>query len=181
MVDQTMLEYCREKGYHNQTLDRWLSLVEDDREALLDLALGLKLGENHLRDFLDWLEEVALRDGTSLGKILRGERVSSLLSDPRLTRSDKLKRAKGEVRRLRFPRLAHIEGEIQRRLQELKLKPQLRISVPPALEGEGLTVEVKAASYEELKQLVEELRETLERASLKEIFALLRGEGDVGV
>ncbi len=156
-------------------------MAEDDREALLDLALGLKLGENHLRDFLDWLEEAALRDGTSLCEILRGEPLSSILSDPRLTRSDKLKRTKEEVRRLRFPRLAHIEGEIQKRLRELKLKPQLRISVPPALEGEGLTIQMKAASYDELKRLVEELRETLERASLKEIFALLRGEGDVGV
>jgi len=181
MVDQTILQYCREKGYHKQTLDRWLKLAEEDRGALLELALGLKLGENHLRDFLDWLEEIALRDGTSLCGILRGEPLGSILSDPRLGRSDRLKRAKEELRRLRFPRLARIEEEIHKRLRELELKPQLQISIPPALEGEGLTVQVRAGNYEELKRLVEELRETLERESVKEIFALLRGEVDAGV
>ncbi len=181
-MGQTILEYSHEKNYRRQTVDRWLALPEEeDRRALLELALELKLGENHFRDFLDCLEEIALRDGTTLRQILGGEPLSTILADPRLGRSDRLKRCKEELRRIRFPRLARIEGEIQKRLRELQLKPQLRISVPPALEGEGLTVELKAASYDELKDLVEHLRKALERESLKEVFALLRGGPDAGV
>jgi hypothetical protein len=180
IVKEAILEYCREKNYRKQIVDRWLALPEEDRSALLELAVGLKLGENHFRDFFDWLEEIALRDGTTPCNVLKGQPLAAILSDPRLGRSDRLKRSKEELRRIRFPRMARIEDEIQKRLRELELKPHLRISVPPALEGEGLTVQVKAASYEELKQLVEHLREALERDSMKEIFALLRGEVDAG-
>lgn len=180
-TDQSILEYSREKNYRQQTVDRWLELSEENREALLELAVGLKLGENHFRDFLDWLEEIALRDDTTPRNILNGEPLAAILSDPRLGRSDRLKRAKEALHRIRFPRLARIEDQIQKRLRELDLKPQIRIFIPPALEGEGLTVEMKAASYEELKRLAEHLREALEREGMKEIFALLRGEVDAGL
>jgi hypothetical protein len=31
--------------------------------------MGLKVGENHLRDLMDWLEEIALRDQATVGEI----------------------------------------------------------------------------------------------------------------
>src|SRR5574341_1354013 len=120
-INDIIVGYAKEKGFRQQTLERWLGLSEPDREALLELARGLKLGESHFRDFLDWLEEIALRDGKNFREILQGEPVARIMSAPRLGRSDKLKRAKEEVRRLRFPRLAHIQDEIQKRIRELKL------------------------------------------------------------
>ncbi|MBI4487538.1 MAG: hypothetical protein HY694_00510 [Deltaproteobacteria bacterium] len=176
MLDQTILAYGREKGFHQQTLERWLKLAEPDQEALLGLAQDLRIGENHLRDLLDWLEEIAVRDGVSLCKVLGGESLSRISTDPRLSRNDKLKRIKEELRRLRFPRLTQIEGEIQKRIRDMKLKPQIQISVPSGLEGGVLTVQVRATSYEELKRSVTELGQALESESVKEIFALLRGE-----
>lgn len=182
MLDQQILAYGKAKGFHKQTLERWLRLTEADREALLDLAQGLKIGENHCRDFLDWLEEISLRDGVSLCEVLRGESLLRISSAPRLSRNDKLKQIKDEVRRLRFPRLAQVEGEIQRRIREMKLKPQIQITVPPGLEGGALTVQVRASGHEELKRLVRELGQALEREPVVEIFALLTGrEGDAGV
>ncbi len=174
-IDQPALAYGSEKGFHKQTLDRWLGLAEADRDALLDLARDLKLGENHFRDFLDWLEEVALRDGVSFRDVLNGAALSRISSDPRLGRNDKVKRMKEELRRLRFPRLARLEEDIQRRVQEMKLGPRIRISFPPGLEGGELTVQMKAASLETLQQLTEELAEALQKRAMKEIFALLSG------
>lgn len=131
-----------------------------------------------MRDFLDWLEEIALRDGLSFRDVLNGAALARISSDPRLGRSDKLKRMKEELRRLRFPRLARLEDEIQRRVQEMKLGPLIQISFPPGLEGGELTVQVKASSHETLRKLVEELAGTLEKRAMKEIFALLRGGED---
>lgn len=175
MTDQPVLAYGRAKGFHKQTLERWLGLSEVDREALLELARGLKLGENHLRDFLDWLQEIALRDGVSFSDVLNGAALSRISSDPRLSRNDKLKRIKEELRRLRFPRLARLEEEIRRRVQEMKLGPRIRISFPPGLEGGELTVQMKAASHEELGRLVGELSQALGKKAVKEIFSLLGG------
>ena len=175
MTAQMIRAYGSAKGFHEQTLDRWLRLSEIDREALLELAGSLKLGENHLRDFLDWLQEIALRDGLSFHDILNGAALARISSDPRLGRNDKLRRMKEELRRLRFPRLARLEDEIESRVQEMKLGPRIQISFPPGLEGCELTVQMKAASHETLQKLVEELAGALEKRAMKEIFALLKG------
>lgn len=181
MTDQLVRAYGSAKGFHQQTLDRWLGLSEVDREALLDLAQGLKLGENHFRDFLDWLEEIALRDGLSFRDVLNGAALARISSDPRLGRSDKLKRMKEELRRLRFPRLARLEDEIESRVREMKLGPLIQISFPPGLEGGELTVQIKAASHETLQKLVEELVGALEKRAMKEIFSLFKGRDDARV
>ena len=181
MIDQQILAYGTKKAFHQKTLDRWLKLAENDRGALLALAEGLKMGENHLRDFLDWLEEISLRDGVSIRDILTGESFERISSNPRLGRGDKLKRIKEEVRRLRYPRLRQIEGEIGKRIRELKLIPQIQMSVPPGLEGGALNVRLRATSFEELGQLVDAMGQALERKAMKEIFALLGGNENVGL
>lgn len=175
MIDQEIIAYGEAKGFSRQTLERWLKLAEADRRVFLDLVHELKLGENHLRDFLDWLEEIALRDGVSFREIFNGEALRKISSNPRLGRNDKLKQIKEELRRLRFPRLARTEEEIGKRLREMKFSPQIQITLPPGLEGGGLTVQIKAGSYEELERLVGELAQSLEKKAVKEIFALLRG------
>ena len=135
----------------------------------------MKPGENHFKDLLDWLEEIALRDGSAIARILNREEFSRVATDPRLGRNDKLKRIKDELRRLRFPRLARIEEEIQRRVREMKLKPPLRLTVPAGLEGGAVTIEMKATSYDELKRLSAELARVVEQQDMKEIFTLMRG------
>jgi len=182
MIAQRIRDYSSAREFHKETLDRWLQLSEADQETLLEFAESLKLGANHFRDFLDWLEEIALRDGISLGEILEGEAFSRLLSDPRLGRSDKLKCLKEEVRRLRFPRLSRIEEGIRQKIRDLKLKPQIQMTVPAGLEGGALTVQMRATSYEELRRLVSELHQAMDKDGVKEIFVFLSGnERDAGL
>ena len=175
MPSQAILAYVSARGFHSTTVERWLQLSGDDQEILLELTQTLKLGENHFRDFLDWLEEISLRDGISLGAILKGETFSRLLSDPRLGRSDKLKRVKEELRRLRFPRLSQIEKEIEEKIRALKLSPKIQISAPPGLEGGSLTIQMRMTRYDELRRLVEELSAALEKKEMEGIFLFLRG------
>lgn len=118
-----------------------------------------------------------MRDGLSFRDVLDGAALARISSDPRLGRGDKLKRMKEELRRLRFPRLARLEDEIQRRVQEMKLGPLIQISFPPGLEGGELTVQIKAASHAELEKSARELAESLEKKAMKEIFELLSGRG----
>lgn len=149
---------------------------EADRESLLVVVEALKVGENHFKDLLDWLEEISLRDGMVVAEILQRDQIARITSDPRLGRNDKLKRLKDELHRLRFPRLARIEEEINRRVRDMKLKPQLLLTVPAGLEGGAVTVQMKASSYEELKRLAAELARVVDEKDMQEIFALLRGE-----
>lgn len=145
------------------------------------MAQELKMGENHFRDFLDWLEEISLRDRVAIGEILRHQSIARISSDPRLGRSDKLKRIKEELRRLRFPRLSRVEEEIQKRIRGMKLRSEIRMSVPPGLEGGSLTVQLKASRHEDLKAWVQELSEAVEKNEIKEIFTLLEGAENAGL
>jgi len=177
MNDQQILAYSKARGFRHNTVERWLGLSGPDREALLNLAQGLDVGQNHLRDLLDWLEEIKLRDGVSFAEILSREELSRIMSDPRLGRNDKLKRLKDELRRLRFPRMARIEKEIHQRVGEMKLKPQIQVNVPSGLESGTVTVQVKATDCDEMKRLIGDLVRLSEGEQMKQIFALLRGEG----
>jgi hypothetical protein len=50
MSEIEIRDYSTAKGFHPQTLERWLSWQPDDAGALAGLAIALKISENHLRD-----------------------------------------------------------------------------------------------------------------------------------
>lgn len=138
--------------------------------------LALKAGENHVRDLLDWLEEIALRDGVAIRDILRSEAVIRISTDPRLGRADRLKRVKEHLRRLRFPRLSRIEDRIQTRIRSLKLHRAVKLSAPAGLEGGALRVEFSAENCAELRGILESLERASASAPLAEVFRLLQGD-----
>lgn len=175
MSEVAIRDYAKAKGFRAQTMERWLSWQPLDRAALAELVLALKIGENHLRDVMDWLDEIALRDRVQVHEILSRKVVSDIATDPRLGRGDKLKRVKEQLRRWRFPRLADTEDAIRAKIQGLKLKTGIKLSVPSGLEGGRLQVEFSAASHAELKQLMAALGDVLDKTDMAEIFDLLRG------
>jgi hypothetical protein len=176
MSEREIRNYSTAKGFHPQTLERWLSWQADDAAAMVRLAVGLKISENHLRDLMDWLEEISLRDGCSICSVLTTKTVDDHATDPRLGRADRLKRVKEQIRRLRFPRLVETEDAIRAKIGELKLNPGIRLTVPVGLEGGQLKVEFTATSHAELKQLAKKLTEAVDQATVPEIFALLAGQ-----
>ena len=176
MSEMQIRDYAADKAFHRRTVQRWLAWNEADRDGLYHVASGLRVSENHLRDLMDWLEEIALRDHLTIAEILSRRDVIDIQTDPRFGRADKLKRVKENIRRLRFPRLAETEDALQRRIQELKLHPQVRLSVPTGLEGAKLHVEFHAASADELRRLAAKVAEAADKEVMREIFALLSGE-----
>jgi hypothetical protein len=176
MLENRVCDYAKSKGFHPQTLSRWLGWCPQDRDALLGLAERLKIGENHLRDLMDWLEEIALRDQCDIHEVLAQKAITDIGSDPRLGRADQLKRIKEQIRRLRFPRLTLMEDSIRARIQELKLPAAIRLSVPPGLEGGQLRVEFNASTTEELRELAARLVEAADRDSVREVFRVLGGQ-----
>ncbi len=182
--DMTLAEeitsYGRDRGIHAQAVERWLALAEEDQQALLGLARGLRLGGNHFNDFLDWCVEISLRDGCSVASVIDGQELAPTLSDSRMGRNDKLKHAKEALRRLRYPRLTRIEDEVRGRLRSLKLDPRIRITVAPGLEG-GLKVELQAGGVEALARLAREVESLADDETAREVFALMEGKEGAGV
>jgi hypothetical protein len=176
MSEAQIRDYAAGKNFYPQTVERWLAWSEQDREGLFRVAHALKVSENHLRDLLDWLEEISLRDQVGIRDILSRHDIVHIQTDPRLGRADKLKRIKEQIRRLRFPRLAETEDALRTRIQELKVHPEIRLKVPAGLERGKLHVEFSASSPDGLRQLAARLVEAADKELVKEIFALLSGE-----
>jgi hypothetical protein len=171
-LTEQIVTYAQHKHLSAQTLARWQAWTEEDQAALLTLAEELQLGENHLRDFIDWLEETALRDGgTSRGVLSQPEIRHPLAS--KLSRNDKLKAVKDALRRVRYPRLSRLEEDLKVAVKALDLGGRVRISFPPSFEGDEVTMEIKARNAKELDESVVRLRQRLDDGRLQQIFNLL--------
>ncbi|HEX7232185.1 MAG TPA: hypothetical protein VF452_17470 [Candidatus Binatia bacterium] len=176
MGESEIQTYANQRGLHRHTVERWLSWAPADREALATLALSLKISENHLREIMDWLEEIALRDGRSIQDILAERAICDAGTDPRLGRADRLKRVKEQLRRRRYPRLAQTEDQIRTHINALKLHPEIHLSVVPGLEGGQLKVEFQSGSVAEFSAVVTKLSKIVALRPMAAIFELLSGD-----
>ena len=175
MAESAIRDYAKTRGFHPQTLDRWLGWQAADRDVLQEIAVGLRISENHLRDLMDWLEEIALRDDSSISAVLKHPAIDSIKTDPRLGRADKLKRIKEQLRRWRFPRLAAVEESIRVKIQALKLPAEIHLIVPPGLEGGRVHLTLSAGSQGEFEKLTHRLSEVASSSIVADIFESLSG------
>ena len=165
--------FTDERKCSSATVERWLALDANDGRALLDLAQELRLGENQLRDLWEWTEEVAHRDGLPLAQVLTGEPVAVARRARNIGRSDKLKRIKAALRRLRFPQLSATEDRLAGLVRQLDLPRNVRLSFPEFLEGDAVRIEIVADNLASLQTAAQRLRAAAESTACKALFALL--------
>jgi hypothetical protein len=175
MSDAAMREYAKIRGFHPITLERWTRWEEADGEALRELAVDLKASENHLRDIMDWLEEISLREHTKIYELLARPEIVTVRTHPRLGRADKLKRIKEQLRRWRFPRLAATEDSLAACIKALQLPRAIRLSAPPGLEGGRLRAEFEVGTAADLYELSGRLRDAAASEAMTQIFETLAG------
>jgi len=171
-IAEGIASYAQEKRLSAQTVQRWQSWPEQDRAAFFLVAKELQLNDNQLRDFLDWLEEIVARDGGTVQDILARTELQRPL-ESKLSRSDKLKAVKETLRKIRYPRLAQLEEDLRVAIKALDLGNRVRVSFPPALEGNEITLEIKARNVQEIRDNLMQLQQKLEAGSLQRVFELL--------
>jgi len=147
----------------------------------LELAEELLPSENHLREIMDWLEEIEVRDGVSPAAVLAEQPLRASVSDRKVGRSDRLKRVKACIWKRRFPRLARLQAELHELAVENGLAGEkLRIAFPPGLEGEEITVSLRPGSEAELRELIEHVEQCLQGGVFTRLFSLLHDCGPRG-
>lgn len=171
MVDQVR-SYGAVRQINARLIDRWLGWESADAVALLDVAATLRVGNNHLRDVMTWLEEIAARDGVAPADVLRAPGIRGVLST-RLGRSDKLKRVKALLRGQRFPRLVATEQALDAAIRDLGLGAGVTVRFPPGLDGDELTIEVRARRPDGLRAAATRLHAAVSDGGFDRVFALL--------
>jgi hypothetical protein len=167
--------YAAERRLDTATLTRWLRHAPADRDALLQLAQGLRLGANHLRDVLDQLDDLTARDGVPLHELLARPPLADVVAAGH-GRNEAIHALKGALRRLRYPQLSAVEGRLLTLVKQLRLPAAIRVAFPENLEGDHLSLSIEARSAAELRQRLAQAAAACERAEVEEMFRLLGGE-----
>jgi len=174
-TSQLITDLARERRYADAVVRRWLALDPTDAEALLDLALELRLGENQLLDFWQWIEDVAARDRVPFAAVLASTTVEEARRR-KFGRNEKLKEMKDALRRLRFPQLAAAEARARQLLRDLALPRNVHAELPQALEGGHVELRVEIGSPAELRQVADALRQAADSEACTKLFDLLDGQ-----
>lgn len=132
----------------------------------------LRPSAHHLADALDWLDDVATRDGIRPAAVLATPALRAAASSPG-SAPDRWKRWKEALRRLRYPRLAAREAEFAEAVRALDLGRAVRLVAPPAFEGGEITITMRAATADELAAALDRLARAHADGALARLFALL--------
>jgi hypothetical protein len=146
--------------------------TEDERTVLDAIVAALRPSVRHLTDVLDWLDDIAVREGIRPGTVLAHPALARAL---RIAGSapDRLKHWKEALRRLRYPRLTEREEAVAEEVRALDLGRTVAVHAPPDLEGGSLTITITARSSGELDDAVKRLRAALDSGAADRLFALL--------
>lgn len=175
MSESAVRAYASSKHFSPVALERWLACHTEDRDAFLGVAERLRLGENQVRDLLEQLEDIASRRGSNLAQILASPPVRDVL-ERRLARNESIHALRQALRRLRYPQLASVEAQLRQLINELELPVGVKVEFPQDLEGEHLTVTLKAASAAELRARVASLVGAIGLEQVDRVYALLEGK-----
>jgi hypothetical protein len=171
-LDTAVRAYIADRHISPVVAARWLHWGSADAAALLQIAEALALGGNQLAELTEWLEDIASRDGAAPAAVLDAPEIRGILAAP-LGRSDKLKRVKARVRARRYPRLAALEQSLDEAVRALDLGPGVTVRFPPGLEGDEVTVELRARRPEALRDAVGRLASALAAGGFDRVFSQL--------
>jgi hypothetical protein len=175
MSESAVRAYAAERRFAAALLGRWLAQAPADRDALLDLATQLRLGENQLRDVLDDLTAISARRGCDIAAVVHGDELRAVRARP-LGRNEAVKAVKHALHQLRFPQLTAAEQRLAELGKSLRLPAGARLVLPEHLEGEHIGVTLQARSPAELRAQAGAVAAALENGALDEMFAVLGGE-----
>jgi hypothetical protein len=175
MSESAVRAYAAEKRFAAGLLERWLGQAPADRDALLAVAVQLRLGENQLRDVLDDLTAIAARRTSDIATLLRSDELRAIL-DRSVGRNEAVRALKQALRRLRYPQLSAAERQLSDLAKALRLPAGVRVALPENLEGEHIAVTLQARSAAELRAQATAVAAALQSAALDEMFAVLGGE-----
>jgi len=147
----------------------------EDLRALQRLLKRAFFGGNALKKLVDLIEEIALRDRSSIKEILSCSEISVLPENVELTATQVRDGVLSALGNIRYPRLAEESATLNKLLN--KVRPRgVRLDLPPFLEGERIEVNFPFGSVEELKERLTSLGNIADREEIRKILALLRPE-----
>ena len=152
-------------------LARW---KEGDQKAIFQGVQYFNPGANKLREILELIEEIALRDGLSIANIFDAKELRSIFQREDLSPSDKGKKVWECLQKKRFPYLAGKKEAMEEGIKRLTVPKGAALKFPENFEEEALTLHLRFSSPAELQSKMKEIQAKWGEEKIEGIFKLLR-------
>jgi hypothetical protein len=152
-VDPRIRRWANAKALSPADVQKWLSLGEQGRTRLLEIAENLKMHTGQFIAALALLEEIALREGQDVGEILACPSLHRVLNSAG-SGPGRARALLDELRALRYPRLKHASERLAEGVAAIKLPPGIKIVLPRDLASDEVRIEIIAHGSVEMEQLL---------------------------
>jgi hypothetical protein len=142
------------------------ALNREDQRQVNQLFTALKWSFNLQRQAIQWIMEIADREGRSVGEVIGDERISAVVTNNNMNSPQKIQAMVRALREWRFPTIVESERSFTKGIADLSLPSKVRVIPPPFFEGADYTLEIVFREGNELRDRVERLSRT---ARLEEI------------
>ena len=174
--EEELKRYIAQHDVPLTVIELLADLSGEDRRSLFALIADLKLGLNKLKELLNYLEEIALRDELSMTEILSSSEIQEILANEKHSGPQKIEALRYALRKQRFPGLTQLEEQYQNALKGLKLPRGFQLKTDRFFEDDNMSASFRFSSPEELKTVAEELLQLSKKTELQQILHLIQGE-----
>lgn len=141
-------------------------------EALASLFQALEWGLNRQREFLDWVQAIAHRDGIAVTAVLADEPLRRWRQDPELDKGRKSQLIRSHVRKRRYPAITAHEEQYAGMVKALKMPNGIQLIAPPHFEGRTYRLWIDFDDPDQLAQRLHEAQRMAASPLLKQLMGL---------
>ncbi len=175
-VEEDLKRYIAGQTLPMNVIDLLANLSPDDRNAVFPLIATLKLGTNKTKEFLTYLDEIALRDNCSIHQIIAEQQIQDILTREKYPVPQKAEHIRRVIREKRYPQLTTLERQYHEHLKRLQLPRGLQLKTDRFFEDDQLSATFRFETPKQLKTIAEELLALSQNPELREVLHLIQAE-----
>ena len=133
-------------------------IEKKDRLAINNLFTSLKWSFNQQWETMQWMKEIASREGCPMKEILDSKEIKETIKSTTLNKPQQVKAIVNILKSRRFPSLSKAEKSFHKGISNISLPLGVKIIPPPFFEGTDYRLEVTFRKGEDLKKKLDDLR-----------------------
>jgi ParB family chromosome partitioning protein len=146
---------------------RLSGLTQAERILLFKLFCMLNLSSSKQAEIIESCFDIVRRDKLSIRDVLQDEGIKEILTQEKLTLSQKGDRIRQWLRGKRFPRLTRCEERFTEFRKDLCLPANIQLNPPPFFEGESYHIRIIIKSPEDLIRAADQIKRLAESPRMK--------------
>jgi hypothetical protein len=147
-----------------------LPFEPSEQIAFFELFKGLTLSQSKECELITLIDEIARHKAVSPIEVIKSEPILEIMDEKDCNRSDKTRKVRTCLKRMRFPAVTEAEERFIAHLKRLRLGNSIQLSPPPYFEGSTYKLHFSFKSLEELKQQLEFLARSAEKPAFRKIM-----------